>query len=336
MAPYPFQRLTVVGVGLIGGSVALAARRAWPELWIEAVDAAADVQAYAQLLVDDEANAVFQRVYSDISEIFANPTPSEHADSLATSHLIVIAAHLSANRELLQRLSDVLPPDANPVISDIGSCKRQICALGESLFPEQFIGGHPLAGRERSGLAMAQATLFDGKPWLFCPPEGATVDSRLQAFVAGLGAARVITLTPARHDMIMAFISHFPQLYSTLLINLLDQAGREDPQHAVDLLQFQGTGIAGHLRLAASPYAMWHEVFSENADNLSSVLRAWQALTSQAQGVLASSFDNEHQEDAPQDVLNPLLETWFTRANTLYDTFLNLQASQVSEPHISG
>lgn len=286
MAEAPFKHLTVIGTGLIGGSVVMAARERYPELWIQAVDTSSETLQY--LL---KAGTV-DKVSLTVPGMFAE------------NHLVVLACHLSASLETLENLAPVVSDIADVTITDVGSCKRQMVALGERLLPERYIAAHPMAGKEFSGVRHATALLFAGKSWIFCPHK--RVDTarfdRLKTFIQGFGAVPRV-LDPEVHDRYMAYVSHLPQLYSVLLTNLI---ARHEPGH---LLSYHGGGIDDQLRLAASPYAMWGEVFRYNADNLRDVLHELTSLMGQADPVLDQ----------------PAFAEWFERSNELHHEFHNFR-----------
>lgn len=353
----------------------MAARAAMPTLQIHAIDPDPQARAIAQTLKTNHAKIFNQPVFNTVTDDLAQALKSGVlAPENRASHLVLIACHLAQSRLVLEQLAAELTqtttdatlncahttpasstssespicalPYEGLVITDIGSCKRQICELGQSILPCVFIGGHPLAGRERSGLDWAQSTLFEGKPWLLCPHEAtpAPVQDALEAFINTLGASRILRMSPQKHDQAMAMISHFPQLYSTLLANLLEGISGQfsEPFEPHELLQFQGTGIAGHLRLAASPYAMWGQIMQENAPNVRQVLQAWRALTEQAMAALDAQSTDVPVMAQPDDKLDALtgpntLNGWFNRANELYDSYLSHQAQTgIKEPQVEG
>ena len=282
----PFKHLTIVGAGLIGGSVAMAAKNAFPGLRVLAVDTQEETLQYA----------LRHGIADDVSLKLPVQWPVQWEDG----SLIVLATHLSAARDILAQLPPIVT-GRDIIITDVGSCKRRIAELGQSLLPDQFIAGHPMAGREFSGIHNATDLLFAGKSWLFCPPPG--VDparfERLKAFVTAFRAIPR-TLDADSHDRAMAYVSHLPQLYSILLTNLIDahQPGR--------LLSYHGGGIDDQLRLAASPYAMWGEVLAENADNLRDVLAELGGMMTEVAPLL----------DEPE-----AMAQWFERSNRLHRDF---------------
>lgn len=283
----PFQHLTVIGLGLIGGSIAMAAKEKFPELPIRGIDTQASTLQFA--LKHNIADSVLQ----DLPEAFE------------PGSLIVLACHLDANIAWLEKLADNVRGQ-DVTVTDIGSCKTRIYNTGDKLLPKQFIAGHPMSGKELSGIENATPLLYVGKKFILAPNQSVDVDklSRLEEFITGLGSI-ILKFDPAQHDRIMAYVSHWPQLYAVLLANLLhqNQAGR--------LLQLQGGGIADQLRLTGSPVDMWEGVFLENRENLSEVMDQMIALLQQAKSDLAR---------------NPAkIREWFEVANTIYSAAKELQ-----------
>jgi prephenate dehydrogenase len=306
MATTSFTHLTMIGLGLIGGSFAMAARAVHPDLHICGVDPDTETLTFA--LQNDLVN--------EVSQTLPTAYPGCH---LPGHHLIVLANHLSQSEAVLTQLHKILSPDSQALgmkntgespqpssetrsflITDVGSCKRSVCDLGKSLFPHHFIGGHPMAGKEVSGVRQAASLLFAGKAYLLCPhPDTPSFAlQKLEAFVKSLGALPKL-VNPHDHDRYMAYVSHLPQLYSILLTNLLfsHEPGK--------LLSLHGGGIDDQLRLAASPYAMWGDVFGENADNLKSVLQELKALIEETETKLGT----------------PAMADLFTRSNLVHQEF---------------
>ncbi len=287
MAESPFKYLTVIGTGLLGGSFAMACRQMYPDLHIQAVDSSEKTLQYA--LRAQVVDKVSLKLPVDFEE----------------DHLIVLATHLTASIDLLKELTPKVK-GRNITVTDIGSCKRAICKLGEAVLPSQFIGGHPLAGKEFSGIEHATGLLFAQKPYAFCPPVYLEQDAELQdrfdklkAFITVGLRAKIGELDTEEHDRYMAFVSHFPQLYAIMLTNLLhrNQPGK--------LLAFHGAGIDDQLRLAASPYEMWRDIFELNQDNILSVIQQFSSMATEAEDVLTK----------------PPMAMWFNRANELHQEF---------------
>ena len=242
----PFQRIGIVGLGLIGGSIALAARRQWPAVGITGVDRPAVSDAALRLgIVDDGRDSV---------------------GALSDCDLVVLAAPIPAILELIHSASAV-----EAIVTDVGSTKRRIMAAAEAVGLRTFVGGHPMAGAAHGGIEHADASLFEEKPWLLVQGASASQDvDRVREFVAGLGAMTIVVEADV-HDRIAAYVSHLPQLLATALM------GTAGP-HVGELgLAMAGKGLEDMTRLASSPFDIWQGIFETNADAIVEAIEALQA-----------------------------------------------------------
>lgn len=246
--PPIFQRVGIVGLGLIGGSIALAAREIWPGALVIGVDR------------KDVLERAMVRHAIDVA--------ADDAVVLAEADLVILAAPIQQNLEILRDLPDNVPGSA--VVTDTGSTKREVVEAAR-LLPDRFafIGGHPLGGAARGGIEHARPDMFSGRPWLFTPHEGHDVQAldKLKSFVSGLGAVPQI-LSTRDHDRLLAFISHLPQLTVSALMHVVGEAAREEG------LGLSGRGLHDTTRLASSPADIWKEVCATNADEIGSALDA--------------------------------------------------------------
>src|SRR5260370_6114448 len=175
-----FEKIGIVGLGLIGGSIALKARELWPTSLVIAVDNKDVLETAMRLHAIDVA--------------------AEDLIVLAEADLVVLAAPVNASIDLLGALDDNVRTAA--VVTDTGSTKRAICEAARSLPPRfTFVGGHPLAGAARGGLEHARADLFAGRPWLITERS-----ERLEAFIRALGAEPKVVDAHA-HDRMLAYLS---------------------------------------------------------------------------------------------------------------------------------
>ncbi len=179
--------VTIFGTGLIGGSLALALKRAFPEVRISGVDKPEVLERARKLNIIDTAGA-------------------------QTADLTVIATPVGDILKLLDQFRS-----SPSLVTDVGSTKAAICHKAERL-AVPFVGGHPMAGLEQSGPDAASADLFKDAPYFLCPlkttPEGAM--ERMKRLVTAIGANPIV-ITPEEHDRLVARISHLPQVISTLL-----------------------------------------------------------------------------------------------------------------------
>ena len=239
--PPIFQKIGIVGLGLIGGSVALAARELWPTSLVIAVDNKDVLETAMRLHAIDVA--------------------ADDPVVLAEVDLVILAAPVRQNIELLAELDEHVRQPA--VVTDTGSTKRAVVEAARALPPKfTFIGGHPLGGSAKGGLENARSDLFKGRPWLLTP-SGASGDAleKLTAFVSALGAQPRI-IDAALHDRVLAFLSHLPQLTASALMQVVGDAVGQDG------LALAGRGLADTTRLASSPAEIWRDITATNADEI--------------------------------------------------------------------
>lgn len=244
--PPVFDKIAIFGLGLIGGSIALAARRRWPGGLL--------------IGIDDRAVLELAMLRHAIDVAADDPVVAAEAD------LVILAAPVHANADLVEEIGNHVSGQA--IVTDVGSTKRSIVERARGL-PARltFVGGHPLGGAPRGGLGNARPDLFDGRPWLFTPEDdasGAAVD-KLRQFVEGLGA-RPHVMSPVEHDRLLAFLSHLPQLTASALMHVVGSEADSDG------LALTGRGLADTTRLASSPAAIWRDICSSNADEVGKAL----------------------------------------------------------------
>jgi prephenate dehydrogenase len=252
----PFPSVAIVGLGLIGGSIALGVRDRWPQSRVFGVDSES-VIAHAL-----GAGAI-EHGFDTIG-------------ALPDSSLIVLAAPVRQNIELLQQIK-------RPAIAtDVSGTKRDIVSAARALSPgTTFVGGHPLGGGERGGFAFARPDLFAGRPWIFTPDgdEAGDAVERLSRFVTGLGA-RPCILSAEEHDRVMAYVSHLPQLAASALMEAVGAAA------GIEGLRMAGRGLVDTTRLASSPADVWRDICLTNADALGDALDCLIARLTQLRGDL--------------------------------------------------
>jgi prephenate dehydrogenase len=256
----PFDDIAIVGLGLIGGSIALAVRERWPSVRVLGIDRQA-VLAHAL------GGGAIDR-------------GAEGVGAIGREQLVVLAAPVRQNVALLAELAPRLA--AGTVVTDVGSTKRDIVASIPEGMAAAFVGGHPIGGAERGGFGFARPDLFRGRPWIFTPgPEAprAALD-RLFAFVTGLGS-RPSLMDPAQHDRVMAALSHAPQLAATALMAVTGAAAGSA------FLPLAGRGLVDTTRLASSPPDTWRDVCAVNADAIGDALDALIACLSELRAGLS-------------------------------------------------
>lgn len=271
------QRIAVVGLGLIGGSLVQSIRRVLP----------------ARTLIGVDFPEVLAQARGFLAEQYA-PTNLSHA--LANADLIFLATPINAVIDMLPLVANAAKRGA--IVTDVGSTKRAIVEKAKSCFGEErfFIGGHPMTGLEKGGWENAQPNLFEGATYVLTPTEHCPVAPRtaLQELLQNIGA-RVLVLDAEEHDRVAAEVSHLPQLLAVALTHFISRAG---VAHA-PRLQMAAGGFRDMTRIAASPYKIWRDVLQTNHTNVRKALReftlALQELEANLEGEqLESDFQRAH------------------------------------------
>ncbi len=227
----------IVGVGLIGGSFALALRASGFAGKIVGVSSPDAVRVAMERGVIDEALPL--------------------RDAAAVADLIYLARPIEGILSVLDELDAYVKP--RTLITDAGSTKSAICArAAEKIHRGRFVGGHPMAGKEARGAGEAEASLFRGRPYVLTSP-----CDELERMVAGFGA-RVVIMPAEEHDALVALTSHLPQLISTALAASIGTAS--------DAARVAGPAAMDLTRLALSPYEIWRDIFETNATNIDAAL----------------------------------------------------------------
>jgi len=275
------RQITIIGTGLIGGSLGLALRK----------------KKFPGRIVgcDREATLDRARKRGAIDGGFVDP-----GDAVRGSQLVVLATPVLAIVDLIDRVGPVLP--AKALLTDVGSTKTLVVERAVKMFgksaAKRFLAGHPMAGRELSGVDYADADLFQNAVWFLTPLAGQSLNEGLFAEYAGwidqIGA-RIAMLPAEEHDRLCAWISHVPQMISTALAAaLVEEFGAEAP-----LLPAGGRALQEMTRISASPYSMWRDIAISNRENLEkALLRVEQRLAHIRENLgtrqLAEEFEQAH------------------------------------------
>ena len=255
------ERITILGTGLIGASVGLALRSHGFAGEIAGWD-----PDFAELELAKECGAIDGGAYDQIA-------------AAKQSDLILLCGPVFTILEWLERLAPELKP--GQLVTDVGSVKRALVerARGHYNLSDSagFLPGHPMAGKEVSGAANADANLFDGAAWLFTEtpesramhPLSQAVANEWRGWVEKLNC-RVFDLDPERHDVLCAWVSHLPQFVSTALTALLqDEFVAKD-----EVLPVGGRALREMTRLGGSPYSMWRDIAHTNTEAIAASLLA--------------------------------------------------------------
>ena len=277
-----FKQVTIIGTGLIGGSLGLALKK----------------RRLAGRIIGCDRAPVLERA-QDCGAIEGGTT--NPADAVRGTDLVVLATPVISILDLVGRLGPALL--AKTLVTDVGSTKAEIVERAAKSFgrnaSRRFLAGHPMAGKEHAGVEFADADLFEGAAWLFTPLPGQNVHAgqcgEFIHCVEKMGA-RIAVLDPSDHDRFCAWISHLPQMMSTALAAMLvDEFGPDAP-----VLDIGGRALREMTRISGSPYSMWRDIAITNQKNLAAALQELeQRLAHIRENLdsreLAAEFERAHQ-----------------------------------------
>ena len=283
-------RIAIIGLGLIGGSLGLALKRAdLPDLEVAGHDRERGVAGRAKKLgaIDVEVR--------------------HPADTAEGASVVIIATPILHIRQVMKDIAPGLGKGA--LVTDTASTKRDVLAWAEELLPADanFVGGHPIAGKELAGIDAAEASLFEGRPWAVSPSLGAS-DPAIQTLehLIRLVGARPVTIDAAEHDSYLAAVSHLPLVTATALFSLVSGS------HAwPELAALAGPGFRDTTRLASTNPDLSHDICLTNREALVHWLDRFGA---ELQRIRQLIQDEEH----PNEVL-----ATFVEARTTRDAFLD-------------
>ncbi len=250
MSTVPFRRVAIIGTGLIGGSFALALRELFPEI---------DLIGYSRAGSSERARAAG----------IVDEATTDVASAVRGADLVYVALPIGASIESLPSVAQAA--SANALVTDACSTKATICRMARDPFRggARFLGGHPMTGKEQSGIEHADAKLFRGAPYALMGLES-DPHPRAKAFaeIVRMMGARPLWTDPETHDWAVGIVSHLPQLVSVALARVV-----QDETDETGLpLALSGPGLQDMLRLAGSPYEIWRDILLTNTDNVSRAL----------------------------------------------------------------
>jgi len=248
-----FRRLALLGVGLIGGSVARAAQ--------ERGDIAAEVVGYAHT----------DRTRGRVRELgIVDRVADTLAEAVAGADCVMLCAPVGTYAGIAEAIAPHLAPGS--VLTDVGSTKASVIRDVGPLVPAgvHFVPAHPVAGTEESGPDAGFATMFEGRWCLLTPPPGTdeAAVARVEALWRRMGS-KVARMEPAHHDRVLAIVSHLPHLIAFTICGTADDLQDETRD---EVLEFAASGFRDFTRIAASDPTMWRDIFLNNRDALLEML----------------------------------------------------------------
>ncbi len=241
-----FERIAIIGVGLIGSSIARAARR---------------VGAARNIILADASRAVLDRAMKlDLADEYAGTA----ADAAARADLVIFCAPVGANEAIALQVSPALKRGA--IVSDVGSVKSAVISAIAPHLPEHthLVPAHPVAGTEQSGPEAGFATLFVNRWCILTPPEGTSKEAtgKVDRFWQAMGS-NVEIMTAEHHDLVLAITSHVPHL---IAYNIVGTAADLEEVTRSEVIKFSAGGFRDFTRIAASDPTMWRDVFLHNKE----------------------------------------------------------------------
>lgn len=249
------RKVLIIGVGLIGGSIALAIKKEHPDAYIAGYDLHEENCRLAEKMnIIDECTASFEK-------------------EAVSSDLIILACPVEEVERKICQLAE-LPLKPNAIITDVGSTKAQIVEKSEVFHKKGavFIGGHPMAGSHKSGAGSARVHLFENAFYILTPAEGTEEEkiTELKDWLKGTGANFVI-MEPEEHDMITGVVSHLPHLIATSIVRQVENhAGKNER-----VRWLAAGGFRDITRIASGSPAMWRDVVKHNQSSLLSLIDEW-------------------------------------------------------------
>ena len=251
------KQVTIVGTGLIGGSLALALRHRG-----------------IRVIGSDK-----KRVLDKAQEMGAIDSGIENpARACVGSDVVILAANVGGIIDSIENLGPMLP--RNVLLTDVGSTKVEVIKRAKSVFGSsansRFLGGHPMSGKEHSGIENAQSSLFSGAAWIFTPERDqlSEIAHEYIKLIASLGT-HILHLSAEQHDRLVAWTSHLPQMLSTAFAAALQEEAELEQESSVTRVQMQevgGRALHEMTRIASSPYSMWRDIALTNASNIEKAL----------------------------------------------------------------
>lgn len=248
----PFARVSIIGLGLIGSSVARAVKATMPEVRVTGFDADPDVRERSRQLgfCDDVADTA--------------------GTAVIDAGLVILCVPVGAMGPVAELMAADLPADA--IVSDVGSCKQSVAeALAAALPQATIIPAHPVAGTEKSGPDAGFATLFEGRWCILTPPANApeAAVQALSTFWQRLGAD-VEIMDARHHDLVLAITSHLPHLIAYTIVGTADDLGEVTQS---EVIKYSAGGFRDFTRIAASDPVMWRDVFLNNREAVLEMLQ---------------------------------------------------------------
>ena len=299
-----FRDVVIVGMGLIGSSIAGAVRVAWPDVRIVGVDT--DERTRRLAVEKGFADEVIEGVNERLLQVL-----SKECD------LVILATPVDSDEPYLQAVAE---SGYAGIVTDTASTKVRISEMAERILPHpnNFVPGHPMCGSEVNGIEGARDDLFQGAYWILCPNESTPPEHipALHEFITGVGA-RMINIPRDQHDRAVAVVSHVPHFVASSLVTLADRAA--DSQQSV--MRLAAGGFKDTTRIAAGSPKLWCGIAFDNAEQVKAGLRDLQGILDQFADALETGDRQQLTEmlKAAADVRRSLPAAWVPSSDRLLE-----------------
>lgn len=243
-----FKKITIIGVGLIGGSFGLALKKKNPKFKITGIDKLEIIEKAIARGAIDEGTINLE-------------------NGIKEADIIIIATPVKTIIDLLPRINPFIKKGC--IVTDTGSTKGQIVETADKILSKDvyFVGGHPIAGSEKYGIDSADPHLFQDKTYILTPTKDTNLLALKKIFllIKIINAKRLI-LDPLEHDRIVGAVSHLPQIMAVSLTNMIGELGQQENND--NYFKAIGEGFKDMTRIASSPYQMWEDICETNQENI--------------------------------------------------------------------
>ena len=271
-----FKKITIIGVGLIGGSLGLALKKKNPKFKISGIDKSEIIEkAIARRAIDEGT--------------------SNLKNGIKEADVVILATPVKTILDLLSQINPFIKKGC--IVTDTGSTKGQIVETADKILSEDvyFIGGHPIAGSEKYGIEEADSHLFQDKTYILTPSKKSNLIALKKIFllVNTIGAKRLV-LDPLEHDRVAGAISHLPQILAVSLTNMIGELSQqENNDHYFKAI---GEGFKDMTRIASSPYKMWEDICETNQENILEMIQEFRNYLKAIEGKLKNNPGNLKEE----------------------------------------
>jgi len=245
---FSFNKITIIGVGLIGGSLGLALKEKKPNFKIIGIDKQKIIKKAIARGAIDEGTVNLE-------------------EGIKEADIIIIATPVKTILDILTQIAPFLKKGC--LVTDTGSIKQQIVQKANKILSKDvfFIGGHPMAGSEKYGIESADPYLFHNKTYILTPTHKNNLGAleKISSLIKVIGAKRLI-LDPLEHDKIVSAVSHLPQIIAVSLINAIGELALRGNNN--NYFKAVGEGFKDMTRIASSPYKMWEDIYDTNQENI--------------------------------------------------------------------